>query len=164
MGWENSTRKSLVGSRVALKATGEECHVAPKKLPTEVVDEVRSIRLAMLEDGDNPERMRAYQAIFKKAQAEGRDPTEDEVGDLLKTVPHFSKAMRTAIYRLYLTHGIGEHDFADDAGALVGGGRTFPEEIVMKILEWDDLASEIGTVVEGWNAPLAKTPVETSAT
>jgi hypothetical protein len=164
VGWKESARKALVGEKVELKATGGECFVRPKKLPTEVTDEIRGLRLSMIEVDGNAERVRHYQAVVKAAKDAGREISEDEAASLMGAMPKVPTAMRASIYRLHLVHGIGEHNFTNDEGALIGAGGAFDVATVDAILQWDDLASEISAAVEAWNSPLPQKPAETSST
>ncbi len=71
---------------------------------------------------------------------------------------------RDQIYRIALADGVGEHNFVDDAGSLIGEGKVFDETTIAEILEWEPLATEIFQTIQEHNRPLTSGSGRSSGT
>jgi hypothetical protein len=155
-GWKDAARRTLVGSKAVLQTTGGECWVRPKKLGIEATDKISELQRSLFRNRENREKFRKYQEIEKRLAEEGKTIEDADSLELIEYVPEMDPAYRDQIYRIALADGIGEHNFVDDAGTLIGGGKTFDEKTIAEILEWEPLATEIFLAIQGHNRPLAR--------
>jgi len=169
MGWKESARRSLVGEKVVLQSSGGELWIRPKKLSQEAVDAVREEKARIAATGDTKDLLRRtmhlrkrYPGLLEGVGLEGM-PEEDMV-EVMALYAALSTGAQRSVYRLELLHGIGEHNLADEAGALVGGGKVLDEKTADEVLEWSDLAAEICRAIEEYNRPLAGRTASTSPT
>ena len=162
MGWEDSTRKALLGPVVQLKATNDECYVRAKKLPTRVTDEIADIQATVQRTirAGGVDRVQKIRDLAAEVEAGNRKPTEEEAALVLEIAPNLPTDYRTNLMRLAIQHGVGEHNFTNGDGKPLAGGKAFDAETVEAILQWGDLAEEIFKSVMAWNRPLPKGSVE----
>jgi hypothetical protein len=177
MGWKEATRLALVGEKkkIEIISADKERWIRPKKLPVEVADEIGELSRSDLRMPENKELIPQYRALIKEMEAEGKvkdgkfaegleDDERTEINVKLSMVaPISDKELRNKIFRLYLLHGIGEHNFeSDEDGKPVGEGKVFPIQTVDEILEWGPLADEIVGIIKEYNSPLPKGSESTS--
>lgn len=170
--WQDITRRAMVGALVGLECTRSpledgtlsepRLHLAPKKLPQSVADEIMEIQTSVLIVGDNLKKARDNEALVKRIREEKRDPTEEEAMELMRSTPSLPPGARDKIYRLALANGVGKHDFADETGSLVEGGLRFDEATVDGVLAWGPLAEECTGIILGYTRPLAKKESQSS--
>lgn len=167
--WRDAARRALVGEKVDLKTTNGELWIRPKKLSQAATDAIKDIRAKPVTGAGSKEMMRRAMKIREKYKDDIDLAALDKMpeDDRLEIIDLYS-AMRAGpqaeVYRIMLAHGIGEHNFADDAGKLVGGGQTLDPKTVDEVLEWGDLAVEIVAAIEAYNRPLAQATGGTSQT
>lgn len=169
MGWKESARRNLVGEKVVLQSSGGELWIRPKKLSQEAVDAIRDEKARMAARGDRKDLIRRSLALEKKYpgvfEGQGLDSIDaDDRLELLSLYSELSVGPQRGVYRTALLHGIGEHNFGDDAGNIVAGGKALDEKTVDEILEWSDLAVEMYMAVTEYNRPLARRTGSTSPT
>lgn len=174
MGWKDSTRRALVGEKVVLQSSGGELWIRPKKLSQEAVDAVREAKAKVASDPQFKDGLRRAMELRGRYPwfMNGEAPTQaqiDQVADADKAELFalngvLTTAPKAELFRISLMHGIGEHNFADDSGALIGEGKTLPGSVVNDILDWSDLAAEIHAAVGEHNRPLASRSGSTSPT
>ncbi len=179
MGWKEATRLALVGEKkkIDIISSDKERWIKPKKLPVEVADEIGELTRSDLRAPENKELLPQYRALIKQMEAEGKlkdgkpaenlnDDERTEMNIKLGMIsPLTDKGLRNKIFRLYLLHGIGEHNLeSDEDGKLVGEGKVLPTKTVDEILEWGPLAEEMVAIIQKYNAPLARGSESTSET
>ena len=170
MGWQDETRRALIGEKVELQSVGGKLWIRPKKLSTDASDELKKFGRRLLGDKEsrdrvgkllemrsNPERL---EELRKRIQGNGYEKLSEEEREEFLEYINVSQLLegddRTELYRLVIRDGIGEHNFEDDAGKLINGGKSFDEKTVEEILAWDDLATEIFEAINGYSRPLAE--------
>jgi len=155
MGWKESTRKVLVGPQVALKTTGDECWIQPKKLSQETADQIAELQRDFYAGSENRTKVRGARELAARLEKEGKTIQEADPMDLFELSPPLDPEYRKRLYLASLTGGIGKHNFVDDAGTLICAGDRLDEKTILEICEWNDLAQEIHQVIMEWNNPLA---------
>lgn len=153
-GWQEATRRALIGGKVELK-TVPGLWIAPRKLSTAVSDQIGEMQRASLTSGDNRQKSKELRALEERLIAEGKKLDDADPLELMAVQPVIDPAVRASIYRLALSDGVGEHNFTDDAGAAIGDGKAFDKDTIEAILEWDDLARELFDIIREWSRPLA---------
>jgi hypothetical protein len=162
--WKDSTRRTLIGPQVKLKATGEECWIRAKKMSIEATDKIGDLQRSLFRNRENREKLRKYQEIEKRLKEEGKTLEDADPLELIEYVPEMEPTYRDQIYRIALADGIGEHNFVDDTGNLIENGKIFDEKTIAEILEWEPLATEIFQAIQGHNRPLARRSGRNSGT
>lgn len=155
-GWKDSTRRTLLGPEVFLKATSNECWIRAKKLGIEATDKISDLQRSLFRGTENRAKFRKYQEIEKRLKEEGKTLEDADPLELIEYVPEMDPAYRDQIYRIALADGIGEHNFVDDDGKIIGDGKVFDEVTIKGILEWEPLATEIFLAIQNHNRPLTK--------
>ena len=163
-GWKDSTRRTLLGPQVTLKATGGECWIRAKKLSIEAADKIGELQRSLFRGAENKAKVRKIREIEDKLKAEGKTLEDADDLELIEAVPEMDPAYRDQIYRIALADGVGEHNFTDDAGTIIGEGKVFDEATIKEVLEWEPLATEIFQAIQGHNRPLARRSGENSGT
>lgn len=170
MNWKEAARRSMVGPKVELKAAGGELWIRPKKLSQAAVDAIREQRAVSVSSQEFQGSLRRarvlqerYPGLFTGEIDEAAIAAEDR-GEILELYATLQAAPRAAAFRLQLLHGVGEHNFSDDAGMLVGDGKVLDDNTITGILEWGDLAAEMVAAIEAYNAPLVAASPATSPT
>jgi hypothetical protein len=155
MGWKDATRRNLVGGKVELVATGKECWIRPKKLSTAAADRINELQRGVFADAENRAKIRKFREIEERLKAEGKSIEDADSMELMECAPQMEAGYRNEIFQIALEHGIGEHNFVDDTGNLVGQGKIFDESTIVGILDWEPLAAEIFQAIQEYNRPLA---------
>lgn len=169
MAWQEAARRSLVGDKVELRSVGGELWIRPKKLSQAAVDAVKDLRGKSLSGPGGKDVTKRALKIREKYKGALADQPLDQVPeeDLAEIIDLYSvirSGPQREIYRAELQHGIGEHNFVDDAGKPIGGGRTLDAKTIDEVLEWSDLAVEIVNAIEAYNRPLGTATGGTSQT
>jgi hypothetical protein len=169
MAWKEAARRSLIGDKVILASTGGALWIRPKKLSCAALDELRDLRNRSVPSADRKDRLKRTMELNERHPGlfEGKgvdDLTVDDRLELLDLYSSLNGGPTREIHRVELLHGIGEHNFVDDKGELIGRGEVFDSRTVEDILEWGDLAMEISKAIEAYSPPLARTTAGTSAT
>ena len=154
-GWKDATRRNLIGSKHELVAVKGELWIRPKKWSIQAADEIASYRRELFAD---PERRRKIQRIMELKKGEEIDIKtleEAEGGELLELLSALELQDRRSIYAVGIRDGVGEHNFSDDAGELIGNGQSFDQATIDDILTWGELATEMFGVIQEYNRPLA---------
>ena len=161
MAWKDSARRSLIGDQVVLVSTGGALWIRPKKLSIAALDEICDIRNKAVVASDRKKSMKQAIRLQEKHPGlfEGQGVEDLDTEERLEILELYS-SLRTGanheVYRISIVHGVGEHNFVDEKGDLLGRGQTLDSKTVDEILEWGDLATEIYKAIEGYNSPLAK--------
>lgn len=159
-GWEAQARRTILSDEVEL-TTLPGFRVRARKFTVAASDEIRA---AQFRKRDMiPARLRALMA---RAMAEGKetadlgaDLTSDEAEELATGIPAEASSMAD-IMRLSILHGIGEHNL--DVQDRRDQGMV--PDLVGRIMEYPDTASELFRIVQDWNSPLPKATPAISGT
>ncbi len=162
MGWQESARKAMVGEKVLLETTGGECWFRPRKWSTATTDAIGELQRRYMRD--NREKLKGQKEYEKRLVDEGKTLEQADPLELIQFVAEAGADFRPEIYRLALADGIGEHNFGDESGGLIGGGKAFDEKTIEEIIAWDPLATEMFVAMNRFNFPLAKGNAPTSQT
>ncbi len=161
-GWKTDARKTRLGPEVKLQTLGGKRRFRPCKWSVEATDQIRELQNSVYFAPEHREKLKALSELRDKLKAEGKGIEEASYEQLRDLTPEIPLPIKLQIYRLALLHGVGDHDFRDETGALIGGGDRLDAETVEEILAWADLAKEMYAPVEAWNRPLASPTSTTS--
>jgi len=164
--WQDITRRAMVGDWVPLECTrplladgklgDAELRFRPKKLPQAVADEITALQTSVLSKDGNFAKVKEAKAIIDKVKDEKREKfTDAETMLLMQSTPNLPAGMRARIFELAVRNGIGEHNFPDGAGGIVGEGKAFDDLAIKEIAEWGPLCEEITEIVLVYSRPLA---------
>lgn len=155
MDWKDAARKALVGDKVEL-VNAPGLWIRPKKLSTEVTDQLGELQRDFFRQGDNRAKVKEYKEIEEKLKQQGKTLEDADPMELLAAAPQMPGDYRPKQYSMALAAGIGEHNFEDGQGKLICDGRQFDKATVDQVLEWGPLAQEIFQIIYGYNFPLPK--------
>jgi hypothetical protein len=172
-GWEAQARNKRMGPKTDLvtfeKDDGGKYFIRPQKLSIEAQSELKALRSeAAAKISPSAQRaLREAQEQWRESGGGEDDPsfaeiqallTDEQWGLITSTLDVMNN--QAPIIKLYLLHGIGEHNFDGPDGKIM----TLDEALVDAWMEHEALAQEMVGIIEAWNRPLAGGSAETLPT
>lgn len=156
MGFKAETRRAFVGPKHELEclkkedSSGKIYSIWPKKLPQWASDKINALQTRVLVNPGAVTRVKA----LAKAREDGRELTDEETAGAATIMQEMPEGINAEIARLCVENGIGQHDFDDDDGKIIGEGLRVTPELVSVIMDFWPLAQEIAKVVSEYSRPL----------
>ncbi len=149
MGWQDDARRLVIGPRHDLESF-PGYYIKPKKYSVAAKDEIQAVMREIQKGIDK----KALMEVMAKARELGADITQEELMKRLEpqelaALLDSTSVPSARIMEVKFRHGIAEHNFE---------GTTI-EELAKVLTSGDipeEIASEILSVVEGFNRPLAR--------
>jgi hypothetical protein len=151
--FEKSMKRSLYGEKVTLKCVSDEVDtywIIPKKFSVEGVDAYAQLQIkqqrALKQSSDG---MKKVTEILKGKDVSNPDKimaalTQEEIGILVTAMPD-DVASREALYRLFLSYGVGKHNLTGEDSEIM------TEDLINAILQSSELTMEMFLAINEWN-------------
>lgn len=148
MGWKQDARRLVVGEKAEL-STLPGYWVQPRKYSIQAKDEINAIQ-RKLQKGINKKELASLMQKVKDIRKDGEAPKDEDIlakiseGEL-ETILDAQNAETKELTKVKILYGVAEHNFDGVSVA----------ELAEDILDYEEVALEILTIVETFNRPLA---------
>lgn len=155
MGWKEDARRLVIGEKAELD-TLPGYWVKPLKYSIQAKDEINAIQ-CKLQKGINKKELASLMQKLKDIRKGDESPKDEEIlsqiseGEL-ETLLNMQNTESKELTRIKILYGVAEHNFDGVSVA----------ELAEDILDYEEVALEILTIVEEFNRPLANKMSSTS--
>lgn len=157
--WQTKIRTSRIGDKVPLTSV-KGFWVKPRKFSVEENDRIQEAQLKALKSVNKGTLARATQKIQAASQnSENVTMIEILSDEDVETLMDAKFAPSSEILKLYILFGIVEHNFCEEESS-----TKVDEALVLDLLKYPDIATEIGSIVREYNTPLAERTFPISGT